>query len=1242
MGKIKHVLLASLLLGTSTVMAQTTPQHEQYVKGSSETIPFYTAYRNWQIGTPLYNGDEEAAENEEFYISRVKPKERFNFASSQVNKALTPDRKFIWWCPIGTTANGNWNATPSYFFDSEVFSMWSYLDQYGNWTAPFIRMPGAFADICHKNGVRTSVLASVPWAVTLNANDGEHGSNMAAMIDGGGEKLISFLRHYGIDGIGYNSEFSFGAGLSSDAFCKMVNDAFKQGEKTWPTFGNVWYELASNLSSGGGYFQNGENKVSDTYFLNYNWGDEYLRSSQQNATNLGRSTWDVYGGMDFQGRSSADWLSLQNYNISVGMWGAHDMNMIFENRMELGSAPEKRQQTYQLCSEHVFTGASCNPVNTPAVSNYLAHSAIDKKFHGVSKFITARSTLQTTNLADEPFVSYFNMGNGNFFNIEGQRTFDGQWYNIGIQDYLPTWRWWWTTNFMGRDAADVPADGLSAEFTWDDAWFGGSCLSVYGQTAQEYLQLFKTKYPLQNNDVLSIRYKVISGSGTMAWACMSEDEESEVSANIGTISAGEQWQVKEVKISSRRGELNLAEKTLAMMGLKFTNTSSDFKVYIGEISLTRSEAVTPDAPTIRNAETLNRTYKGIDFKVIFKMKDPDANFDPVYNEDVNAWYYKIYMQEEGSDKQIMCTATTSWASYVVGAPYSDVSGAKKIRIGVSAVSLDGKTESTIAWSDYLAASPNATIIEGYSVDKSVIKANEDFTVGFDDPNHAVATKWEIVKAATNEVVESFENVANFTYRLPEEGIYDLNVTYNGTTDTNRGMIQISPIEVGALPQVQSLKANDSETSITTDKKDPVTLTYTGREADGYVSRGILLAENAFGINAAQLNFNTQSKFTLSFWFYPRKYNHGSAGTRLIQVRNPKDQWPASDWGYIWSMIQPTEDGKQIYNFNLRKKYDNSGWQFLVNDFSFDPAHWYHMALVMDWVSGGRIFKFYINGREIYSSENAPTTDIYAWSDDDVLMIGGVASGCAGLDAYLDEVQLWNKPLTTEEVQSCMKHQVTIPDGLIGYWDFESDQNADDHLFTSTGTDKNLKASLVGTINNGEGKNEFPPIESGYAPGAPFISGSIYKIETLPSWNLGNKATVATSEGTDQKGTATANYSEAGKYTATLTLTNGWGSDSKTFEYIEVTDIPDAIGKNENDEYAVYPNPFVNEVNVKLVNAGTYTVEVYDIAGQALSRQETSVANGQFIQIAINGNQGTYFVRISKDNKTLKTVKVIKE
>ena len=129
----RFVLFASSLFATVSIsLAQTAPTHENYVPLGSSSRAWYEAYQNWNEGTPLYSGYEEG-ENENFFISRVKPRERFEYTATQVKEDLNPARKLLWWCPIGVS---DWNGVPSYFFNSEVFSMWSYVDIYGNWTAP--------------------------------------------------------------------------------------------------------------------------------------------------------------------------------------------------------------------------------------------------------------------------------------------------------------------------------------------------------------------------------------------------------------------------------------------------------------------------------------------------------------------------------------------------------------------------------------------------------------------------------------------------------------------------------------------------------------------------------------------------------------------------------------------------------------------------------------------------------------------------------------------------------------------------------------------------------------------------------------------------------------------------------------------------------------------------------------------------------------------------------------------------
>ena len=1255
-------LLALFVAVCAFASAQSRPTHEQYVSMGADGINWYQAYNNWQPGTPLYNSDAAAAENEQYFISRVKPRKRFVNAKTQVKESMNPERKMLWWCPLGEANNGNWNGIPSYWFGGEVYTMWSYTDTWGNWTAPLIQAPAAFLDACHKNGVRSGVVAAVPYGAAPSANDGGHGSNISALYNGGYEKLLKYLRYYGVDGIGFNSEFSWG-GLNMNSFRALMGDCYANGEAYGVPFNNAWYSFTANTGSIGDlsvlnnncvdWFHYNGKKVSDVYFLNYNWGASALSTSQTTASNKGRSGFDVYAGMDYQGRNVADWPALQSYNISFGLWGAHNMNMFYESRGELGATPKQLQKTYQLICENSVTGSSYNPVNTPAISSQLRHSTSATSFHGFSSFMTARSTMMPqygdATLADDPFVTYFNLGNGMFFKENGVTTFDHEWYNLGIQDYMPTWRWWWTKNFMGKNASDASTD-MTAEFSWDDAWFGGSSLQISGATTKSYLQLFKMKYTVVNNDVITIRYKVLSGTGKMTLAVSVENAETTEVASViaSSVKADEfTWVEKKIKVQSRSG-INIGGKTIALMGLKFENTSSDFKVLIGEISLTRGASATPGAPSIVMSKTLSRNYKGVDMKVVYDMTSnftgTRQNYESIYNSDVKTSLYKIYTQQEGCEP-VLCTATTSWAAYVVGAPYDAIKGGK-IRIGVAAVSMDTKSESDIAWGAYQNVPAN-NVVEGFSIDKPIIKANEEFTVAFDDPFHPAAT-W-VIKAAENDAVKATFNANSFTTSLAEEGIYDLYLTMNGTTEVYRGKIQISPAEVGAMPEIKTLTMTDNNGG-SIELNDEITFNYTGRpNTDGYVSRGFALGEKAFGIPADQLNFNDQTPFSLAFWLYVNRYNHESDGTQFLNIRTASDDWPASDWGYIWSTIgsgngtddsgNPIPEGSLSLSYRLKT---NEGIPVPVsNDFQFKPETWYHVVLVMGYTSN-RTLALYINGKLVGEGTVAADKQLYPWKSSNVIMIGGRAFNRAGIDGTLDEVRLYKKALTASDVKATMQHTDNVTDAdFIGYWDFETEAVAatEGQVIKSTGYNKNLIAGLYEITTISEGNNQYMPKDITYTAGAPFISGTNFEVVTAPKWQL-KGATVASANGNGQQGSAVASYGATGTFEATLTLSNSWGSDVKTISGIEV--YPTGIEDVTVEEMQAYPNPFENEVYVRFVEDGNYTVELYDYTGRLVNAAALNAAAGEIVNIPVEGQSGIYFIKVKGEAGLLNVMKVIKK
>lgn len=1268
----KLSLLTALAIMPLLAFSQATPQHEQYVFIPSETT-WASAYRNWSPGTPLYQGiNDTLVENENFFISRVKPRERFTFAGTQVRPTQNASRKLLWWCPIG---GDGWNAIPSYFFGGEVWGMWSYTDTWGNWTAPFITIPAAMLDVCHKNGVRVSVCAPVAWATSISPTSSGWGSVIGTMVGGGHTKLLEYLQYYGVDGIGFNSEFSWIGTINEGEYSgqafhtamkHFLGDCYTEAPNYGVPFHNAWYSLTSNTGSMGGssalssgncdWFHYDSKITSDTYMTNYG---APLSTSQSTVESYfsSRSSFDVHMGIDYQaGTAQSNWTILNNYNISIGIWGAHNRNMIYEARGERGSDPQQQQKTYQMILENVFTGSTKNPVNPPAITSTTRFSSQSQDAYGWAQFITARSTLTCDDLANDPFVTYFNLGNGSFFNVNGVRQIDTEWYNLGLQDYLPTWRWWATTSYMGRDASSVSPD-LTAEFTWNDAWFGGSCLQISGGTQQTYMQLFKTKYNIQKGDKLLIRYKVLSGNGRIAWACSTEDmPTTPVEATIIAKALPGEWVEKTVTLGSGRSDLDIYDATLALIGLKFTNTSSDFKVLLGEISLYRGISQTPAAPIIEKSKIMSCNYKGVDMKVIFKMDSSKSA--PVYNSDVNAWYYKIYTQQEG-ENEVMFTATTSWASYVVNAPYDYSEGTSdRMRIGVRAVSKDGKSESEISWGEWQTM-PEPTVVEGLNIDKPIIKSAEEFTLSYIDPNHAPAN-WEIIKSTTGETVYSKDNVSSLTTKLNEEGSYDVKITTGSTVSYTRGLIQVSPASTGALPILDELTA-----SKTTDilEGEEITLSYTaGRLGEGSVSRAIKVED------PQMLRFPeivSKRPYTYMMWFKAERFLHSNQGTNLIDKRSFSDRWPHNNWGDLWVTVRPeckankeTSSSSTTGDYAIHAaneisfntygwtEHDNPNHDMMSTGYSVNPGQWTHVAVTCD---ANNNQKLYFNGKLVASAKVLHDNNEgvrYAGSS---IYIGGTSTYKAGFTGWVDEFQIWDRVLNDDEVVEAMKGYEEAPSGLMGYWTFEEMVANDEgkNVFPNLGRKgSQYYAEYITTQGQkGEDTQEVQQTvisASNGELGNPAIHGTL-SITTTADWDL-DKGKLVETGGTLENGTAKVSYDAEGQYTPKLTLTNMWGSDQKTIDYIEVKPAPSGIEDIAAVEaLGVYPNPFTDYVNLLFAKAGTYTVQIVAVDGRLIENKKLSVGDSEGVRIDINGSKGTYIIRvIDADNVAVRTVTVVKK
>ena len=1461
-------------------------KHDNYIGDNDVSSSWmHSYYSSWTPGSAPTGG----AENENFYIGRVRPLKRFTNTATQViqdgETTRRSNRGLLWWCPINEST---WTSLPRYAFDSEAFSMWSYVTIYGNWTQGFLRQPGAFADVCHKNGVQTACVSAAAWAATLSSNDGGHGQNYQALIDGGYDKLLKLFCYYGIDGLGFNSEQTWN--MRSDMKTLIANC---QSHKTDNSGYNGlsdrlhfdFYQFASSLTTSqqSGYNWDDFFPNANGFFLNYNWSSSILSSSASAATSLGGSSYDVYAGMDMQGGTAGfHWDYINSNNVSVGIWGAHNKNMLYEGAVADGSTPKAIQNCYLRRCEQFFTGGTQNPVNDIAVS--AGSCSPSTSFHGVAKLVAAKSTLSWTANDYFPFITYLNLGNGRFFNNEGVTTYDDEWYNIGMQDFMPTWRWWITTSYMGRSTSNVPSD-THASFTYDDAWFGGSCMKLTfdnSVSGWRYIQLFKTQFPIADaNYTLRVRYKVLSGSANMQYTMSKEGAESTaITQAMGTMKAGTgEWQVIEKAVPT-----NIVGYTMAQLGMRFNNIADGTEILIGEIALVKNGVTyTPVCPTLAKTEILKVTGNGIDFKTSwnshldgsstatepavtscdgiggvvipggdtesstgvtraetmsctysgnsshserylssisvscnddsstaltattiqsgtkkaiywdlrgtsivvapgktytlnanwngswmmgylfidwnndgdftdtdeyvaydatedgtfqtaysftvpastelgtytlrfevawfdsedeadpcgyssiktnggciadFELKvtndtsDSDANgsegsvtvyhpsdrnaWEPVYNDEVDTWYFEIWGQQCGGEPQLI-TCTTSWAAYAVEAPF-DLDGAAGYRVGVRAVAPDGVTKSDIQWSSYLDAS-HITILEGYSVDKPVIKPDETFTVSFDDKNHSEAVSWKIYRSKDNTLMATFTGGTSFSTTLSEKGLYDLEVTYknlNGATVTEkkRAMIQVSGEEVGAMPEIYTLDVDNNTKSITSNPTVTFDFNYTGRPSEGSTSQALRLQEQAFCFQAADLktdgmNFGT-SPFTIAFWFKIENFITDEVG--LFAISSPSDTWPANNWGYIWSSLKPSS-----LSFCFRRESVNGQVGFDLQDFNFTPGYWYHVAIASNYDSSkGRNINIFVNGASIasdgyISNTNAGTketftstnwtTDLYSWKTDNNFGIGAQLNGRSAIDGYIDEVQIWNTAKTADEILDLMEHQETIASDLMFYWDFES--AAVNKKFTSTGQGNTApgfvtKASLAGTSDGADNPDiaaDENLVTPTLAAGSPFLAGS-YPVNTTASWKFtGTPASKGTPtagvSGADESGTMSVGYDTEGEYVATLTLENDYGQDSRDITVYVVDGTVDLEG-NVVENLSVYPNPFTDAVILTFAKAGNYTIEVMGLDGRLLKSGTVNASACQMSRIAVEGEAGTYLVRIKQQDKVVQTLKLIKK
>lgn len=262
--------------------------------------------------------------------------------------------------------------------------------------------------------------------------------------------------------------------------------------------------------------------------------------------------------------------------------------------------PKRTRSSWYRLHDRFWSGQSGNPArnNTPTAEQAAIYGPADAKklytdyeapgkptdqlrlpiTYGVANFIAERSVIGVL-----PFVTRFNTGEGDRFFHEGVEVSALPWFNLGIQDVLPTWTWWTKPLHGAFDRDQDAASLLAIDYDFDDAWDGGASLHISGPLAAENateIRLYKTKLPVTADTTLGL---ILKGgqTGRLSVGLVFEDA-PEVTQWINVKGAAKAWRYWQQPLRPYAGR-TLAAISLAVEAGK---SAKPYSLHIGQLSLT--------------------------------------------------------------------------------------------------------------------------------------------------------------------------------------------------------------------------------------------------------------------------------------------------------------------------------------------------------------------------------------------------------------------------------------------------------------------------------------------------------------------------------------------------------------------------------------------------------------------------------------------------------------------------------
>ncbi|WP_020576473.1 endo-beta-N-acetylglucosaminidase [Actinopolymorpha alba] len=458
-----------------------------------------------------------------YFRSRVPLARRIpTFAPTQAHPGLD-DRPRLMTLANDYVEPGNFALAHRYGYHLQAYALrfWQYVDMFGSWHGlpvngeygkedprfGTINLPNpAWTDAAHRNGVKS--LGCWFWPRPENfaefVEKRPDGSFPVA------DKLVEMAAYFGFDGYFINQEAAITleqTALLHELFSYLARTAPPGFHVQWydslTMAGTVRYQNEFNATNSPWIVDADGTRVCSSIFLNYWWSQERLRRSHDHAVALGLDPYEVVfagteaGLNNFSQPYDPRWIFPEG---EAGRTSWAFLGTEFPWRLAPGdkSTVEGQRAAYAF-ERQWWSGPKQDPAQT---GRSLPPTGTDKgnpeRWDGVAHTVVEKSVVGTF-----PFVTRFNAGTGEKFFVDGGLVAERPWFNIGIQDVLPTWQWWL------RSADGAPAERLTVDYDYTRAYDGGTSLAISGALAADdavELRLYKTRLPVVPDVHLSLTY----------------------------------------------------------------------------------------------------------------------------------------------------------------------------------------------------------------------------------------------------------------------------------------------------------------------------------------------------------------------------------------------------------------------------------------------------------------------------------------------------------------------------------------------------------------------------------------------------------------------------------------------------------------------------------------------------------------------------------------------------------------